>query len=201
MRFIFVFLQYDYCDINCMNAPKTNKFEQILLDKLADDDQSAFSAIFDTYYKDLVMFAFTFTKNSDNAEEAVQEVFVRLWEKRSELKLHGSLKSYLLKSVQNHCLDEIRRRNVREHYAEDKEIQSLYVNDTEDYILYTDLQNHLDHLLAQMPDEVANTFRMNRFDGLKYQEIAQQLNVSLRTVESRISKALRILHQALKNGG
>ena len=182
------------------SVPKTNVLEQVLLDKLADGDQSAFSSIFEVYYKDLVLFAFTFTKNSDDAEEAVQDVFVGLWEKRCELKIHGSLKSYLLKSVQNRCLDEIRRRKVREQYAGYKETESLYTNDTEDYIFYTDLQNRLDHLLAQMPDEVAQAFRMNRFDGLKYLEIAQQLNVSVRTVESRISKALQILHQALKNG-
>ena len=175
-----------------------NIFEQILLEKLAEGDQNAFSTVFKAYYKDLVLFAFTFTKDTDDAEEAVQEVFVRLWEKHRELKLHGSLKSYLLKSVQNYCLDEIRRRNFREHYAGEMDIQSLYVNDTEDYILYTDLLNQIDRLLAQMPDEVAQTFRMNRFDGLKYQEIADQLNVSLRTVESRISKALHLLHQALK---
>ena len=180
-------------------SPKTNIFEQILLDKLAGGDTSAFTSIFEVYYKDLVMFAFTFTKNSDDAEEAVQEIFVRLWEKRSELKLHGSLKSYLLKSVQNKCLDELRRRKIRENYASNTDYQLLYTNETEDYIFYTDLQNQLDDLLAQMPDSLSQTFRMNRFDGLKYHEIAQQLNVSVRTVESRISKALRILHQALKN--
>ena len=81
------------------------------------------------------MFAYTFTKDADDAEKAVQEVFVCLWEKRSELKLHGSLKSYLLKSVQNYCLDEIRHRHVREQYAGEMELQPLHVNDTEDYIL------------------------------------------------------------------
>ena len=182
------------------DIPKTNTFEQILLGKLADGDTGVFTSIFEAYYKDLVMFAFTFTKNSDNAEEIVQEVFVRLWEKRSDLRQQGSLKSYLLKSIQNLCIDEIRHQKVRDDYAGDKEIQQLYTNDTEDYILYTDLQNRLDDLLAQMPDEMAQTFRMNRFDGLKYQEIAQQLNVSLRTVESRIGKALQILRQGLKNG-
>lgn len=179
---------------------RTNTFEQILLGKLADGDTGAFTAIFEAYYKDLVMFAFTFTKNSNNAEEIVQEVFVRLWENRSDVRQYGSLKSFLLKSIQNLCIDEIRHRKVREDYAGDSEIHQLYINDTEDYILYTDLQNRLDDLLAQMPDEMAQTFRMNRFDGLKYQEIAQQLKVSLRTVESRIGKALQILRQALKDG-
>jgi len=182
---------------NNSTALKTNTFEQILLEKLAEGDTSAFSSIFEVYYKDLVMFAFTFTKNSGDAEEVVQDVFVSLWEKRSELKLHGSLKSYLLKSVQNKCLDEIRRRKVRENFANDAEHQLLYANDTEDYILYTDLQRQLDHLLAQMPDELAQAFRLNRFDGLKYREIAQQLNVSERTVESRISKVLQFLHKSL----
>ena len=182
-----------------MKDTKANLFEQILFEKLAEGDQSAFTTVFKAYYKDLVQFAFTFTKDADNAEEAVQEVFVRLWEKHSELKLHGSLKSYLLKSAQNYCLDEIRRRNIREQFAGEMELQSLYVNDTEEYILYSDLLNQIDRLLEQMPEEVAQTFRMNRFDGLKYQEIASQLNVSLRTVESRISKALQILHKAMNN--
>ena len=175
-----------------------NIFEQILINKLTESDRSAFSTIFKAYYKDLVMFAFTFSKDSDNAEEAVQEIFVRLWENRLSLKLYGSLKSYLLKSVQNYCLDEIRRRIVREQYVYEMDMHSLFVNETEDYILYTDLLNQLDVLLAQMPDEVAHTFRLNRFDGLKYQEIAMHLNVSVRTVESRISKALKTLHKALK---
>ena len=181
-----------------MNNSRFNIFEQLLINKLAESDQSAFSSIFKAYYMDLVMFAFTFSKDSDNAKEAVQEVFVRLWENRQTLKLHGSLKSYLLKSVQNYCLDEIRRRIVREQFTHEMDMQSLYVNETEDYILYTDLLNQLDILLAQMPDEVAQTFRLNRFEGLKYQEIAVLLNVSVRTVESRISKALKKLHKALK---
>jgi RNA polymerase sigma-70 factor (ECF subfamily) len=181
------------------NNQQMSMFEPILVKRMINSDHSAFTIIFETYYKDLVLFALTIIKILDIAEDAVQEVFVRLWEKRCELNLHGSLKSYLMKSVQNQCLDEIRRRKIREQYAEDQEIQLLYMNDTDDYILYTDLQNHLDNLLAQMPEEVAQTFRMNRFDGLKYHEIAQQMNVSVRTVESRISKALRILHQTLKN--
>ena len=197
MKIFFVHLYCDFSIEKYMSIAKVNIFEQLLLEKLAESDQSAFSSIFKAYYKDLVMFALTFFKDSGDAEEAVQEIFIRLWEKRREIKLYGSLKSYLLKSVQNYCLDDIRRRHVREHYAGEMETQSLYVNDTEEYILYSDLMNQLDQLLTQMPDEVAQTFRMNRFDGLKYQEIAQQLNVSVRTVESRISKALRILHQTL----
>ena len=176
-------------------------FEQILFDKIVAGDESAFTSIFEAYYKDLVQFAFTFTKDVDNAEDVVQDVFVRLWEKREELKLHGSLKSYLLKSVQNSCLDELRRRKVREQYAEEhaeNDVWQLYNNDTEDYIFYSDLQNRLEHLLSKMPDEIAQTFRMSRFDGLKYKEIAQQLNISERLVESRISKALQILQQSLE---
>ena len=68
---------------NFMKDTKATLFEQILLEKLAEGDHSAFSTVFKAYYKDLVQFAFTFTKDADNAEEAVQEVFVRLWEKRS----------------------------------------------------------------------------------------------------------------------
>ena len=181
-----------------MNKTTNIVFEKILLEKFAKGDQNAFCSIFEAYYKNLVMFAYSFTKNSDDAEDAVQEVFIRLWEKRHDLNLTGSLKSYLLKSVQNYCLDEIRSRNTREHFANEMELEPLYINEVEDYLLYTDLLNQLDDLLAKMPDEVAQTFRLNRFDGFKYQEIARQLKVSVRAVESRISKALQILHKTLK---
>jgi RNA polymerase sigma-70 factor (ECF subfamily) len=106
----------------------------------------------------------------------------------------------LLRAVRNACLDEIRHRNIilehENHVLSNHASEDLA--DTENYILYSDLQKHLHHALAQMPETYREAFELNRFDGLKYREIAEKLNVSERTVEVRISKAIDLLRKYLR---
>jgi RNA polymerase sigma-70 factor (ECF subfamily) len=173
-------------------------FEKLLVDKLIGGDKEAFSTIFTVYYKDMVMFAYTFTKDIDSAEEIVQDMFAKLWIKHTDLKIKESFKSYILKTVQNQCLDAIRHKNVKDRFSENLQDMQLTSNDTENYIFYSDLKQHLDAILAQMPENIATTFCLSRFEGLKYHEIAQQMQVSVRTVEVRMSEALQILEKKLK---
>jgi RNA polymerase sigma-70 factor (ECF subfamily) len=124
---------------------------------------------------------------------------MRLWDDHETLQIDVSLKSYLLTSVRNSCLDEIRhRRIVREHEAYALAAGSPGNIDTENYVLYSDLRQHLEEALGKLPANYREAFRMNRFEGLKYREIAAKLNVSERTVEVRIGKALLLLRQYLK---
>jgi RNA polymerase sigma-70 factor (ECF subfamily) len=151
-------------------------YERILLGKLKNDDQSAFTIIFTKYYSDLVRFSFGFTRNSDSSEEIVQEVFLKLWENRSTLDIHTSLKSYLLKNVQNRSIDSLRHTTISNKYAAvvlDHPLLSQ--NDTEDYIMFSELEASFN------------------------QAIASKLGVSVRTVEVRISKALSLLRAELKD--
>jgi RNA polymerase sigma-70 factor (family 1) len=177
-----------------------NMYEPILLEKMKKDDQSAFSFIFASYYTDLVIFAGTFIRSKDIAEEVVQSVFVKLWDDRHAIDIKTSLKSYLLRTVQNRCIDLIRHLKIKEkHSISVLENPVLYENDTENYILYSELESKIEAVLSQLPTDVAQAFRMNRYEGLKYSEIAEQLNVAVRTVEVRISKALQKLREALSD--
>jgi RNA polymerase sigma-70 factor (ECF subfamily) len=102
--------------------------------------------------------------------------------------------------VRNACLDEIRHRNVvREHEAHVFSYDRQEDIDTENYILYSDLHRHLMEALRKVPDKLREAFEMNRFEGLKYKEIAEKLNVSERTVEVRIGKTLELLRTYLKD--
>jgi RNA polymerase sigma-70 factor (ECF subfamily) len=113
-------------------------YERILLEKLKNDDQSAFTIIFTKYYQDLVRFSFGFTHDSDAAEEIVQDVFLKLWENRKALVIHISLKSYLLKTVQNRSIDSLRHLKITNNYASIVlEHPLLLENDTENYILHS----------------------------------------------------------------
>lgn len=175
-------------------------YERILLEKLKNDDQSAFTIIFTKYYPDLVRFSYSFTRNSDASEEIVQEVFLKFWENRNSLVIHNSLKSFLLKTVQNRSIDCLRHENITNKYASIVlEHPLLSENDTENYILHSELEANFNHAMGKIPLQYSEAFRMSRIETLSYQEIAQKLGISVRTVEVRISKALSLLREELKD--
>lgn len=175
-------------------------YEKILLEKLKNDDQSAFTVIFTKYYQDLVQFSYSFTRNSDYSEEIVQEVFLKLWENRNSLVIHSSLKSFLLKTVQNRSIDSLRHLGITSKYAAAiLDHPLLSENDTENYILHSELEAKFNQAMDKIPAQYAEAFRMSRIELLNYQEIAQKLGVSVRTVEVRISRALGLLKEELKD--
>jgi RNA polymerase sigma-70 factor, ECF subfamily len=173
--------------------------EKALLSRLKDGDTSAFTVIFSGYYKDLVMFATRFTHNINDAEEIIQDIFVKFWEEHESVNIAVSLKSFLLKTVQNKCIDWLRHNKVaRIHndYIVSGSTQIEY--DADNYMLFSELQEQIDASLARLPEEISEAFRMNRYKGLKYHEIAKLTGVSVRTVEVRIGKALNMLRNYLK---
>jgi RNA polymerase sigma-70 factor (ECF subfamily) len=175
-------------------------YERVLLGKLKKDDQSAFSVVFTQYYSDLVRFSFKFTNDLNISEEIVQDVFLRLWENRSSLEIHTSLKSYLLKNVQNRSIDSLRHTGITNQYVS-MVLNNVIAtqNDTENYVFFSELQANYNNALKKIPVQYADVFRMSRMEGLKYQEIANMLGVSVRTVEVRLSKALGMLREELKD--
>jgi len=175
-------------------------YEKILVQKLKNNDKSAFTEIFTKYYQDLVRFSFSFTKNIDTSEELVQEVFVKLWENRGSLIIHSSLKSFLLKSVQNKSIDWLRHLNIQHKYASNVlDNPFLSDNDTENYILYSELESTVNQAMKKIPILYSEVLRMSRFESLTYQEIALKLGISVRTVEDRMAKALVFMREELKD--
>jgi RNA polymerase sigma-70 factor, ECF subfamily len=173
--------------------------EQALLIELKKGSRKAYSILFNNYYKDLVLFGGNFLPNKSLCEDIVQNVFLKLWRDRDNIEIETSLKSFMLRSVQNNCLDELRHKVViREHESYSMAYGILDNIDTENYILYSDLQTHLADALSKLPESCREAFEMNRLEGLKYREIADKLNVSERTIEVRIGKALRLLRNHLK---
>jgi RNA polymerase sigma-70 factor (ECF subfamily) len=173
-------------------------FELLLIEKLKSGDPDSFSDIFSAYYKDLVFFAYSFTHELSSAEDIVQDTLVKLWEDHEKLNVTVSLKSILLKTIQNKCIDWHRHRKIVNNsstYIIDN--SPLYEYDTDNYVLRSELEEMIEKALAILPEKFKEAFEMNRFEGLKYQEIANKLNVSVRTIEVRISKALELLRKSL----
>ncbi len=179
---------------------KDSLVESVLLVNIIKGDKKAFSAIFTAYYRDLVMFAISFTHDPDTAEEIVQDTFVKFWEEHDTLQITISVKSYLLRSVQNRCIDWYRhKRVIQTHFDTITATAKLYENDTDNYLLRSELEDQIQKALALIPPDCSQAFLMNREEGLKYKQIAKKLNVSVRTIEVRISKALHFLRENLKD--
>lgn len=174
--------------------------EKVLVQRLRSGDDTAFSVIFKNYYVDLVLFAATFTRDRQEAEEIVQDIFIRLWENRGSVIITSSLRSFLLKSVQNKCIDSIRHLKIVDGYQAKLQNHPLLLeNDTENYVLYSELEDDLKKALEKLPGDISEIFLLNRFEGLTYPEIATRLGLSVRMVEIRMGKALALLKLYLKD--
>ncbi|WP_187264544.1 RNA polymerase sigma-70 factor [Pontibacter beigongshangensis] len=137
-----------------------------------------------------------FLGDLDKAREVVQDVFVRLYEQREELPAIAALKSYLYKSVHHACLNLIKQTAVHHSHQQ----QLLYESSTfenSDALQQAELEARLGQAIQQLPEQCRRIFEMNRFDGKKNREITEELQLSVRTVETQISKALKILRRHL----
>jgi RNA polymerase sigma-70 factor (family 1) len=173
-------------------------FERYLVEKLKSGDKDSFTEIFSAYYKDVVFFAYSFTHEQFVAEDIVQDTFVKLWEDRERLEVKVSLKSFLLKTVQNRCIDWHRHKKlIDNHSSYIINTTPLYEYNTDNYLLRSEMEEMIAKALIQLPEKVKESYELNRVEGLKYHEIAFRLNVSVRTVEVRISRALELLRKSL----
>lgn len=174
--------------------------DKIISQLIRDGNSDAFSLVFNTYYKDLVLFAMKFVGNSDIAEDIVQDIFAKIWETHNGFYIETSIKSYLLSSVKNRCFDKIRHNKIIDkHHNYVKIYESFESSDVEHYILYSDFHKEYSNVVDSLPDNIKQTFLLSREKGLKNQEVANLLGVSLRTVEDRISSALRIIRKKLNH--
>lgn len=172
--------------------------EKELFERIGNDDKFAFTLIFTKYYRDLVHFSIRFTRNSDASEELVQEIFLKIWEDRRSIVLHTSVKSYLLKAVQNKSIDWLRHMRIANKYSFTLlDNPTLSDNETETYVLHSDLETNLLRAMNKIPSEYSEVFRMSRLESFSYSEIAKQLNVSVRTIEVRMARALSLLRKEL----
>jgi len=159
--------------------------------------QVCFDYFFEKYYQGLCVYAFKMLKSNSEAEDLVQDFFVRLLEKRKTILISDSVKSYFLRSVHNRCLDYIAHQKVVATH-ENYRLRMMSEEDFQEYpLLDVELKQKIEKAIQNLPDGIRETFMLNRFDGLSYQEIATKENVSIKTVEYRISKALGILRLEL----
>ena len=169
-----------------------------ILTAIGQGDERVFELVFRKHYASLCAYGRSILHDNDEAEEIVQTVFVSIWEKRAEIEITQSLKSYLYRAVHNHCLNRIKHRKVREeHQQYAAYYQETAYESVSQTVYKNELEGRLSVAIEKLPEQCRIIFKLSRFDELKYQEIADQLGLSVKTIENQIGKALKILRTEL----
>jgi RNA polymerase sigma-70 factor (ECF subfamily) len=161
------------------------------------ESRTDFEQLFRAHYSPLCAYANHFLKDVDAAEEVVQEVMFRLWTNRETLVITTSMKSYLFRAVRNGCLNVIKHMNVREEFRRAREMEMEGSEVFEDSLIVSELQVKIREAIERLPTERRKVFIMSRYDGLTYQQIADKLSISVKTVENQMGKALKYLREEL----
>lgn len=164
----------------------------------ADINKQEYEKLFNECYTPVLRYCCTMVLDADDAEDIVQQVFVSLWQKlKNNNIIRISARAYLYKAVYNASLDFLKHKKVKKKYEE----EGLTNNGTTAYadeITKNELQKKIGDSIAQLPDQCGRIFRMNRLENLKYREIAAKLNITEKTVENQMGKALKTLRESLK---
>ncbi len=192
---LFSFYFFYFCSMQLINGIE----EKILIERVGKGDHTAFELLFRFYYPGLLVYARQFVVDTMQAEEIVQDFFVKFWQKHQSVKPVDSLKSYFFSSVKNKSLNALKHQRVEERYI--REIALL----SDDHLLYdpdlyiaSELQEKIKASVDTLPGRCREIFILSRMNGLDNETIAQQLQLSKRTVETQISNALKILRVELK---
>ena len=173
--------------------------EDDLIRRLRRDDAAAFDDFFQAYGQKLYGFALKYLKSESEAEEMVQEVFVRIWENRRSLKTEYSFKSYLFTIALNQIRKFFKKRAVSLRYIADFQNEISESDDhTADSIDYGSLISRIDEIVDTFPERKRQIFLKRRKEGKTSREIAAELNITVGTVDNQISDALRIIREVLK---
>lgn len=173
-----------------------------ILKKIKEGDIKAFENMFRCYYTPLRLYTMSIIGRSDVAEEIVQDIFYVLWRDRENLEIFVSVKGYLYKSARNRSLQYLEHCDVKHKY-EDKVFSDnntvIFASTPQEQLEYKELEELINYTLQKMPERRLQIFRMHRFEGLKYMEIAKSLSLSVKTIEAEMTKALQSLRKVIEN--
>lgn len=167
--------------------------------QIANGDESAFNQLFRCFYIRLVDFAANILKARPPAEEIVNDVFVKLWQRRQYLPEVQKIKVFLYVAVKNGCYNYLRSNSLWSVTVGIDQVASITsMQDPEADMAFRELQHRLNTIIASLPEQCRQVFRMVREDGLKYKEVAEILQISPRTVETQLFRAVKKIRQELE---
>jgi RNA polymerase sigma-70 factor, ECF subfamily len=169
------------------------------IELLAKRDESAFETIFKDNFKKLQSYAITIVGDENVAEEMVQNVFFKLWDRSEKINILSSIAAYLYRAVYNESCNYLKHQKVKQSFLNYSKhaMSDISTEKASKKVLVTELEQRIKNALNDLPEQCRTVFQLSRFEELKYQQIADTLGVSIKTVEAQMGKALRIMRVKL----
>jgi RNA polymerase sigma-70 factor, ECF subfamily len=170
-----------------------------IMESIRSGNIRVFENFFRLLYQPLCYYALKYVASPDTAEEIVQDLFYTLWEKRDSLIITTSLKAYMYTATHNRCMKFIDHRQIEQKYEKYYREQVNGSSEHADNLAgVNEIQRIINKTLDTLPEKCSRIFRLNRFEGLRYNDIAEKLSISVKTVEANMGKALKLLRENLK---
>lgn len=164
--------------------------------KVRNNSEEAFKELFYRYHPLLINLAFTYLRDENTAKDLAQNVFVNIWQKRKELNIRDDCKAYLLRAMRNHCINYLKKK--KSVFLDDSFQPPDPSADGQDRLHLEDLNKRVQLAITKMPEACRMIFLLRRREDLSLKEIAQQMEISTKTVENQLTKAHKILKEYLK---
>ena len=179
--------------------------DSILVKFLKEGNEEVFKSIYERFFGPLYVYAVEYVVDKEVAYEMVQDTFLKLWEKKSTLADDTYLQSYLYRVTRNNCLNYLKHLKVKEKYKQFSKSKQLEINlnftalndSSAEKIISDELEEKINKAIDQLPPKCKNIFLLSRYENKKYREIADELGLSVKTVENQIQKALKVLRKHL----
>lgn len=175
---------------------------EVLLTKLRNGDELAFAQIYNQYRSKMYTYAYNLCKSSETAEEIVQEVFIRLWQKKAQINTELNFSAYLKKITLNHVLNHL-KKVAREKSLQDEIFQYIETirNTTEDNLLEKELLKTYDEAIENLPPQKKIIYQMSRNEEMSHDQIAEKLNISKNTVKNHMVEATKFIRSYVSKHG
>ncbi|MCU0443854.1 MAG: RNA polymerase sigma-70 factor [Microscillaceae bacterium] len=181
-------------------SPKNSSEVNLLFQKVVNTaDYRAFEGLFHHFYSNLCKYAYRVVHSEAKAEELVSDVFLRIWTHREHINIQSSFQSYLFKSVHNQCLDYLRSQYARQSskFEEISYHHAQACESPEQTMIFYETNQKIEAAIDKLAPQARLIFRMSRDQGLKYREIAEALNLSIKTIETQMGRALKQLRNSI----
>ncbi|MCL4482521.1 MAG: RNA polymerase sigma-70 factor [Bacteroidetes bacterium] len=173
-----------------------------LLTQLKSNDKNAINGLYEAYSRRLFNFAFSYLKTEEDSLDVVQDVFISLWKKRYDLNEDTNLEAYLFTVTKNSVISIFRKKISEKGYLEYlRQVAVLFHNDNEEQCNYQSLSEKIQELVARLPEHRKRIFQMSKEKGLSNKAIAEELKISVKTVEDHMTKARRFIKEHLTEHG
>lgn len=169
------------------------------VDRIRNSEEKAFEELFFKYYKSLCIFSMQFVRSPELAKDCVQEVFLKIWRQREDWEIHYSLKVYLYQAVRNQALNQVEKMKKRREYSASYFEENKYnlTGSSDAFSAQGLLIEKIWSIVDKMPERRRTVFELHRKHGLSYKEIAQVMDIAIKTVENHMGKALQDIRDTI----